>query len=183
MGRKRQEGLVDKFIHVSITTCFISDGMEYVTAQRKSSYLKILGMFKLKNHNIFPWKSVTCICLLFHNHLLTMHVFLVFRGGKAPLWFLLYWLHTGLLPYVSLYAERTIRIIRMHQQYFSTECRKTYSTGCYVHLLQIQSILAKLVNTEDFTVNSHKLLFLIYFSMHNIEKILSGRPSWGLSYQ
>jgi hypothetical protein len=54
MGRKRQEGLVDKFIHVSITTCFISDGMEYVTAQRKSSYLKILGMFKLKNHNIFP---------------------------------------------------------------------------------------------------------------------------------
>jgi hypothetical protein len=106
--------------------------MEYAATQRKSSYLKILGMFKLKNHNIFPWKSVTCICLLFHNDLLTMHVFLVFRGGKAPLWFLLYWLHTGLLPYVSLYAERTIRIIRMQQQYFSTECRKMYSTLEYI---------------------------------------------------
>jgi hypothetical protein len=56
MGRKREKekGFVDKFIHVSVTGCFKSDGMEYAATQRKSSYLKILGMFKLKNHNIFP---------------------------------------------------------------------------------------------------------------------------------
>lgn len=147
MGRKGEKGLVDKFIHVSVTGCFKSDAMEYVAAPKKK---------KLSEN------SVTCVCLLFHHHLLTMHVFLVFRGGIAPLWFLLYWLHTGLLPYVSLYAERTICIIRIQQQYFSTECRKMYSTGCYVHLLWIQSILAKLVNTKDFTVNSHKLLLLTY---------------------
>jgi hypothetical protein len=78
---KKERGLVDKLIHVSVTDCFKSDGMEYgATPPPPKKLYENSWKVQAEESHCFSIKICDCSIII-----LTMHVFLVFRGGKAPL--------------------------------------------------------------------------------------------------